>query len=160
MVDLTGLQRNKLLQPPEDVPVVLSHEAKGYGGYHYCGLYSSDEEYRDMVGTFFAEGVSANEKILYCYADKTRQEVVAALKTYGLDVVQLESISQIEIGDAVEFFRSSGDGGFEPKVLMESLNRRKAQVAKLGFSSIRVAVETSWCLQCPIPGSLSSTHTS
>jgi MEDS: MEthanogen/methylotroph, DcmR Sensory domain len=69
---------------------VLDHIAGLQTGDHVCWTYASDAEHRQVLTTFFAEGVARGEKVFYLADDETAAErLLDALRDEGQPVDHL-----------------------------------------------------------------------
>lgn len=114
-------------------------------GDHYCGIFRSDAEQRQIVIDFIRLGVQRNEKMLYLVNLQSAEQLKQTLGAAGIDADALLQTGQLSILAAKEVYLT--DGVFQPELMIEMLGRETAAALAAGYSALRVTGEMSWALE-------------
>jgi hypothetical protein len=97
------------LTPP--TPETLGTGADAVGlrdGDHACILFSDDDEHRQVIGSFLAEGVRARQRVLNIPCAHTPETMRSYLEDEGLDPRAAEEAGQLSFLDAKAAYTPDG----------------------------------------------------
>lgn len=117
---------------------------------HICLIYDSDEQRKQIVAEYLAQGIRNHDIVSY-FTDKTdRETVLSWLEEQGVARSEWEGTNRFNMAEAEKAYCPGG--AFEPEKMIER-TRGRYQVAKeAGFHGSRASGEMSWALK-GIPGS-------
>ncbi len=118
-----------------------------YQGDHVCWSYSSNDDHAGVLQAFFAQGLTADERLFYFGYDGSSDRVLDALRRGGLDPDELIRVGRLVIGDALEAYLP--DGVFDAAQRIEGFRDLAREAVAAGYSGIRVAAENACVLNHP-----------
>jgi signal transduction histidine kinase len=119
-------------------------------GDHACILFRSDEEHRQVVGRFLAEGLLAGERVLNLVDQHTPEAMRACLREAGVEPGPAEASGQLTIRGAEGAYLPHG--AFDPDDMILLLQQAWADAARQGRPAMRGSGDMGWCLR-GAPGS-------
>lgn len=114
-------------------------------GDHYCGIFRSDAEQRQITVDFIRLGMERNEKMLYLVNIQSAEQLKQTLGGAGIDAQALIDEGRLAILVAKEVYLT--DGVFQPELMIEMLGRETAAALDAGYTALRVTGEMSWALE-------------
>ncbi len=114
-------------------------------GDHVCVFYRDEETLVEMLADYLAAGMRNGER---CFCAQKPQLIPRLLKTLslcGIDISDARDSGALEIHALDEVYFVGG--GFDPKRMMEMLERSIDESLERGFSGFRTAGEMSWALR-------------
>jgi hypothetical protein len=126
---------------------VLDRIAGLQTGDHVCWTYATDAEHRQVLTTFFAEGVARGEKVFYLADDTAAERLLDALMDEGQPVDRLLASGQLVFKAAQEAYTPGGV--FDPDALLDLLRTWVEEAAQKGWTGVRGAGEVAWLLGRP-----------
>jgi anti-anti-sigma factor len=111
-------------------------------GDHVCWTYSSDLEYRRVLTTYFSEGVTRGEKVIYLAAGDVAERLLDALRDEGQPVDRLLASGQLVVKGAEETYTPGGV--FDPDALLHLLRALVKEALQEGWTGLRGAGEVAW----------------
>lgn len=124
---------------------VLPALEKMQPGDHYCGIFRSDADQRQITVDFVRLGVERHEKMLYLVHLQTADRLRTTLLDAGIDVDALVDSGQLVVKVAKDVYLV--DGVFEPRMMIEMLGKETASAVEAGYAALRVTGEMSWALE-------------
>ena len=116
-------------------------------GDHVCWSYASDAEHRQVLTTYFAEGIARGERVVYLAGDAAAARVLDALRDGGQPVDRLVASGQLVVKAAEEAYTPGGV--FDPDALLDLLRSWVEEAAQKGWTGVRGAGEVAWLLGRP-----------
>ncbi len=113
-------------------------------GDHYCGIFRSDADQRQIVIDFVRLGMERHEKMMYLVHLQTAERLRNTLADAGIDVDALVASGQLVIQSAKEVYLV--DGVFQPERMIEMLGKETTAAVQAGYAALRVTGEMSWAL--------------
>ncbi|MDY0747648.1 MEDS domain-containing protein [Paucibacter sp. R3-3] len=113
-------------------------------GDHYCGIFRSDADQRQITIDFVRLGIERHERMLYLVHLQTADRLRTTLQTADIDVDALVASGQLVIQSAKEVYLV--DGAFQPERMIEMLGRETEAALRAGYAALRVTGEMSWAL--------------
>ena len=114
-------------------------------GDHYCGIFRSDADQRQITVDFVRLGVERHEKMLYLVHLQTAERLRSTLLDAGIDVDALIASGQLVVKAAKDAYLV--DGVFEPRRMIDMLGQETANAVEAGYQALRVTGEMSWALE-------------
>lgn len=114
-------------------------------GDHYCGIFRSDAEQRQITVDFVRLGMERNEKMLYLVNIQSVEQLKQTLGAAGIDAQALIDEGRLAILVAKEVYLT--DGVFQPEKMIEMLGQETAAALEAGYTALRVTGEMSWALE-------------
>ncbi|WP_326540468.1 MEDS domain-containing protein [Pseudorhodoferax sp.] len=114
-------------------------------GDHYCGIFRSDADQRQITVDFVRLGVERHEKMLYLVHLQTAERLRSTLLDAGIDVDALITRGQLVVKAAKDAYLV--DGVFEPRRMIDMLGQETASAVEAGYQALRVTGEMSWALE-------------
>ncbi|MFW6040224.1 MAG: MEDS domain-containing protein [Thermoplasmatota archaeon] len=118
-------------------------------GTHMCCIYRNKEEQLSILAYFISLGLDKWEKCIYIVDDRTKQEVISALKKIDIDIDKYVNKGQLEFLTKKESYLK-GDY-FDPDEMIELLKKAEEQALSEGYMGLRVTGEMTWCFS-DLPG--------
>ncbi|HEX2066043.1 MAG TPA: MEDS domain-containing protein [Candidatus Thermoplasmatota archaeon] len=118
-------------------------------GDHACILFHTDEEHRQVIGKFLAEGVHAGQRVLNIPCAHTPGTMRAYLQENGVDCAAAEAAGQLSFLDAHATYTPGGR--FDPDLMVNVLMRTLGKALEAGWDGMRGSGDMSWALDRP-PG--------
>lgn len=113
-------------------------------GDHFCGIYRTDEDHRDLAAEFIRLGVERNEKIFYIVNVQTAAELKGILAAANVDAEQLIAKGQLVILTAKEAYLREGE--FDPDKMVKLVRDETEKALAEGYAALRVTGEMTWAL--------------
>lgn len=113
-------------------------------GDHYCGIFGTDEEHRQVIIDFVREGVARHEKMLYIVNIHTVTQLTAVLRSAGVAVEALTGSGQLSILTARDAYLKHGD--FDPAKMIALLRESTERALADGYTALRATGEMTWAL--------------
>jgi hypothetical protein len=126
---------------------VLNRIAGLQTGDHVCWSYASDAEHRQVLTTYFAEGIARGERVVYLAGDAAAARVMDALRDGGQPVDRLLATGPLVVKAAEEAYTPGGV--FDPDALLDLLRTWVEEAAQKGWTGVRGAGEVAWLLGRP-----------
>jgi len=127
---------------------VLDRIAGLQTGDHVCWTYATDAEHRQVLTTFFAEGVARGEKVFYLADDNAGAgRLLDALGDEGQPVGRLQASGQLVVKAAEEAYTPGGV--FDPDALLDLVRTWVEEAARKGWTGVRGAGEVARLLGRP-----------
>ncbi len=123
---------------------ILPSIAHMRAGDHYCGIFRTDEDHRQLVVDFVRDGVARGEKMLYLVHLHTSAHVEKILREAGIDVGPLFASGQLEIRAAKDAYLTNGE--FIPEQMIALLKEATEVALAEGYPALRATGEMSWAL--------------
>ncbi len=111
-------------------------------GSHLCFIYSSREQQLETLRSFVRKGLERNEKILYVFDDRTKEEIIKYFEKKNLEIKELLDSGQFEFLTKRESYLKNGR--FEPDNMFELLTKAKDRALENGFTGLRATGEMTW----------------
>ncbi len=113
---------------------------------HFALLYEDQAEQFASVLPFIAEGLERGERCLYVADDNSREDVLAALRDYDIDIDAALESGALTVDTAAETYRRTGE--FDRASMMEFWEDELEEAkATGGYSGLRAAAEMTWMLE-------------
>lgn len=109
---------------------------------HLAFFYRSPETQLKVAATFVRRGLRAGHRCLYYYDENTRDRVVTALESAGVDVAARVAADDLLVREGREAYAESD---FDPDALAASLEDGSRESVADGYEGLWVAGEVSWC---------------
>ena len=119
-------------------------------GDHFCCLYDTEEEHRELMTPFLKTGLEKGEKVVYIVDARTAETVLGYLRDSGVEVEPYLSSGQLSILSVDEAYMASGE--FDPDGMIGMLTDETEKALAEGYGALRVTGEMSWALR-GLPGS-------
>lgn len=114
-------------------------------GDHVCVFYQDENALLNVLAGYLAEGLARGERCFCAQRQATMAGLELALQRRGIDPAHEKARGALELHLADDLYR--GNGGFEPKAMMEMLERSIEEAVRKGFSGLRTAGEMGWAAQ-------------
>ena len=112
-------------------------------GSHLAHFFGSADELRDVLVPYFKAGLENNERCLWVVREPLSvQEARSALRLEVPDLDERESVGQIEIADAGQWYSSNDK--IDPSALVDGLLRLEREALSLGYSGLRTNGNCGW----------------
>jgi hypothetical protein len=122
--------------------------AAGLGaGDHLCWTYASDEERRQVLATFFAEGAAAGEQLVYWALEGSSDPLLDDLRGSRDEVDALLATGRLLVQPAQAVYTPGKE--FDSDAMLDNFRVLLAQALQEGHSGLRVATEVGWLLGHP-----------
>jgi PAS domain S-box-containing protein len=118
-------------------------------GDHLCSIYEDENQHRELVTRFLADGLSLGQKVIFVCADQQPEEVLSWLRAAGKPADAAVASGQLEILRADETYTPGGR--FDPDAMLDLVSRRSRQATAEGYPALRGAGEMSWA-KPSVPG--------
>jgi anti-anti-sigma regulatory factor len=116
-------------------------------GDHICWTYTSDEEHRQVLTTFFSEGVTRGEKLFYLSSGNSAERLLDALEDEGQPVEDLLATGRLAVKAAEDAYTPGGV--FDPDALLAFLRDLVERAFQEGCTGLRGAGEVAWLQRRP-----------
>jgi anti-anti-sigma regulatory factor len=108
-------------------------------GDHLCLPFASDDEQREVLTTYIADGLARGERVLY-YADRTGPDVIGSwLADSGVEIDRVVDEGRLEIRSVDDSYLFGGR--FEPEVAVTTLWVEVRQARDAGYPGLRISGE-------------------
>lgn len=124
--------------------VVLPSISRMHPGDHYCGIFRTDEDHRQLVLEFVRDGIARGEKMLYLVNIHTAAHLEKMLREAGIDAGPLLTSGQLTIRAAKDAYLT--DGEFVPEKMIQLLREATQHALDEGYPALRATGEMSWAL--------------
>lgn len=109
-------------------------------GQHVVYVYSDDDERKRTIASYLGRGLTDREKVLYLVADISPEDLVAELKTLGVDTEAAgQAFDLLE-----EHYKQCPGAYFEPEYMLGVVAEYYDQAITEGYVGARGAGEMSW----------------
>ena len=111
-------------------------------GDHLCLPFTNDDERREILSSFIADGISQGERVLY-FADRTEPSAIDMwLARRGVDGALAVARGQLTV-------RSANGAAFDAATVVTGIHVEMHQARADGFQGLRLTGEMSWALGSP-----------
>lgn len=110
---------------------------------HLCLFYDDEQERREVVARFVAEGLRSGERVAY-FTDAEPQAIHTWLGEHGLDLPEPPAFT-VQEARSVYF----PDGEFLPERMPPYWHAFHEEASDLGFPAARATGETTWSREVP-----------
>ena len=100
-----------------------------------------------VAAAFIANALQNDQRCLYLAETNDRDRIRTAFDTAGIDVATRLEAGDLEILDATEVYL---DNGFEPELMIETLEDACAASLEAGYEGVSVAGENTWCFHTDV----------
>jgi len=108
-------------------------------GDHLCLPFTNDDEQREIVSAYIADGITHGERVLY-FADRTEPSAIDRwLSQKGVDGALAVARGQLTI-------RSARGGEFDAATVVTGIHGEMRQARQEGYRGLRWTGEMSWAL--------------
>ncbi|OQB23880.1 MAG: Alginate biosynthesis sensor protein KinB [Firmicutes bacterium ADurb.Bin182] len=112
-------------------------------GSHISHIYSSKDEFIEVLSSFVNEGLSNNELCIFIYSsDMERQEIIDAFSQKNANIKAFLSSGQLIIVPHTEWYIK--DGRFDAQTVSERWSQLIKQALNGGFDGVRAVGDTCW----------------
>ncbi len=112
-------------------------------GDHVCQLYETKEDLINVLVPYFKVGLENNELCLWITSDPLEvEEAKTSLANAVVDMDSYINKSQIEIVDAVEWYKKSRE--FDSDRALQALLEKEKLALEKGFRGLRISGNISW----------------
>lgn len=111
-------------------------------GTHLCCIYKNKDEQFSLLTKFMKIGLERNEKCLYVFDNRTKEEIIGEFKESDINLKEHLSSGQFEFVTKRESYLK--DGYFEPDKMFNLLTEMKETALKEGYSGLRGTGEMTW----------------
>jgi anti-anti-sigma factor len=118
----------------------LKADAELYPGDHVCWTYASDQEHREVLTRFLAQGLERNERVLYLGHRYDEETVLGYLQEAGVADEDFRRLGQLVVQDIHRALQ--GDGSFPSKGGGQVLEQAATRAVADGHRGLRVASES------------------
>jgi hypothetical protein len=126
---------------------VLDSAAGLRSGDHVCWTYGSDEERRQSLTSFFAEGAEGGEQLAYWALEGSGDPLLEGLRDTRAQIDALVTGGRLVVQSAQAVY--TPDGSFDPEAMLDKFRVLATQAVQQGRSGLRVATEVAWLLGHP-----------
>jgi hypothetical protein len=116
-------------------------------GSHACHLYETFGEQKEVVLSYFQEGLQNGEHCLYITADQSVDEWYLEFQAYGIDVQSELQRGSLNVING-EMWRQTGDFN---SVVKARDAWRLIDGLLANFKGVRIAGDAAWALDPPLP---------
>ncbi|QCS45080.1 MEDS domain-containing protein [Natrinema versiforme] len=138
---LKALRQSPAFRGPGDPP-----EDHDHANDHLALLYEDSDDQFAAAIPFIRQGLERGEQCLYVADDNSRDEVLAAMRAYDIDVDTALESGALSVLTPAETYRRTGE--FDRDTMLEfwedSLEEAKADE---GYTGLRAAAEMTWALE-------------
>jgi PAS domain S-box-containing protein len=113
-------------------------------GDHLCLIYENPAEQLMSAVPFLKEGLARGERCLYVADDGSVEAIVQALAAAGVDVAHEQGRGALWMLTKQDSYLKGGE--FDPKAMIDFLDRAQSQALADGFSGLRMAGDMTWAL--------------
>ena len=111
-------------------------------GDHLCLPFTNDDEQREIVTAYIADGLRQGERVLY-FADRTDPSAIDGwLSRSGVDVALAVARGQLTV-------RSAHGEQFDAATVVTGIHGEMRQARQDGYQGLRLTGEMSWALGSP-----------
>lgn len=111
-------------------------------GNHLCCIYRDKDEQSSLLTKFMKIGLERNEKCLYIFDDRTKEEIMDKFRESEINLEEHLSSRQFEFLTKRESYLK--DGYFEPDKMLNLLTEAKEKALKEGYNGLRATGEMTW----------------
>jgi anti-anti-sigma regulatory factor len=113
-------------------------------GDHLCLPFASDDEQREVLTTYIADGLRRGERVLYL-ADRTAPDAIGTwLTSQGVDTALAVASGQLRIRTAGQ---EESAGIFDPEAVVTAISIEIGQARRDRCPGLRITGEMSWALR-------------
>lgn len=112
---------------------------------HVAFVYETEEQHRALVAAFVRQGLEGGAKVVYLRHSHPAQEILASLRSAGLQPEPYLASGQLAIVDASEVYLVNGR--FDPAAALAGLQQAVARAAQEGYTGLYVTGEMTWALE-------------
>ncbi len=117
-------------------------------GDHVCYFYQDQADLYGHVSTFFAEGLSRNERCIYVFDDNADSSLLdEALTKHGVDPQKERARGALHYLITQDTYMAGGK--FDPEAVIQGWRALLNSTLDDGFTGIRGVGEASWALKEP-----------
>ncbi len=110
-------------------------------GSHICCIYSGEEKLTALA-SFMEIGLERNEKCLYIFDDRDKENIIGKFRDEGIDIDEALNSGQFEFLTKRESYLT--DGYFEPEKMFQLLSKAKEEALSQGYTGLRGTGEMTW----------------
>jgi len=114
-------------------------------GDHVCIFYRDERTLVETLADYLAAGLRTGERCFCAQKPELILRLLNSLSLRGVDVRHVKASGALEIHALDEVYFAGG--GFDPKRMMEMLERSIDESLERGFTGFRTAGEMSWALK-------------
>jgi len=114
-------------------------------GDHICLFYRDERMLVQTLAAYLAAGLNKGERCFCAQKPHLIPRILKALELLGVDADGYVAIGALEIHTEDEVYFPGGR--FEPKIIIEMLERSIEEAIAAGFTGFRTAGEMSWALK-------------
>jgi hypothetical protein len=116
-------------------------------GDHVCALAATADDLVDAAAGMITVGLRSNEQVMVFTDALMPEELVAGLRTRGLDVDGATRDGQVQLISAREAYVP--DGRFDGERMLASVNRYVEDATASGFAGLRLLGDIAWVPRTP-----------